>query len=1233
MAGILLESAIVLVPLGCGALYIVVMSNRLLVSFLLALGVVAFAMFRLRYHYSAGARSDLVVRSKTPEAPSRPRRSGQGDSADDSAASDRESDAFDEIIQDARQHRDTGDEVVERSGGLLSDIVTPESTRYDMELYGPTLAYDHRCFYIGGQPTWVLATDFDYWRLPTAALGAMDSEQPSPKSSSQRDAAVDTWRRMLLQVKALGFNTVRIRFHWGFHSPSKGTYDFTGGRNVDLLLSLCEELGILVIACLGPYIGDDLQGGGFPFWLIQRDHIRLRHIWRAGVKIWDDQFAAAESEWYDKIVPMLVAHEVVTKNARGHGCVMMVQLDNHLSARGALGLPLALHDETRLLARMARERILRTPLVTNNLDYPRDFLTLPVRLWARIERKLRAYRLIKAPYRPDIPGFSAQNISGTPVDIDSVARATRDDNAPMLALELHASSGTQGRQFCDQIESALSQGLSAFSLPGFLGLGARGNFASPQLAQLGGDRHPAVSQDGVLSADARMARQVLSLARALEPLLAASDPAGSRPWISRVSHPAVRGLRINKVPSSSIHIRRQRERLEPAVAAPSPSSARSGKASSDADENAELGLVAFVDGRDLPTKEKCELAFLYSLADAPIMGDASSFALTGTLGPRGRGIFAANITVGEHASKDPLVLTASSKEIYARVATGAGSEAWICAEESIQSGQLFFCGECQVSGHAEVEVVDVEHAKGRRFSFVIPKPGTGMARVTGPGGISVLVLFVSSHALDTLTVSYGSYDRDKPKSKEPRTQEATAASAVWGADGVALGCQGNIELLSAVPSTDSQIVVVSQKQPLLDGRVAKALSRAGNEADPAFSGEASVWQFAALESNPSSVATVESFERRTTSWNDLPWKLLPTMADLETMDEINVLAWQRDLGTFAYKASDLGFNGSHVLYRCQVRLKPRHITSRKIRLQLNARHRCTVWTNGINMSGHQTFHELAAEPGTAAARMEALRNPGSASGADRWGGTVTYDVTSAMRLSGAEEEEGALNEVVVVVESFGVGAQANGENDAHTPRGLISAYWHGFNFVGEDHDDSEIHDHEHDQRTEQMRAKWEICGVDVTKLRDSYNSSGFPDETTRAGWTAAIEHPLASPEWSTRVQLGADTGVQWLRWQVPPTSTEVGVPVHLRVCGKATVYIWINDILVAKHYPHLPESRVLVRGGPSAPGSQASADQVKLMAYGWAEDADSSSTAAGANGRPAINLELSLLSSNPGSMG
>ncbi|KAJ2351486.1 hypothetical protein GGF43_004018 [Coemansia sp. RSA 2618] len=806
MVGILLESTVVLVPLACAAIYVIVASNVLLTVFGLLAAVGAAAIYRLRYHYSTGARVDLHITKKNAAAAADQR----SKKTEDTAAQDSESDdEFREIVQDAQEHCDGDNESIQFTGALLSEAVTSESTKYDMEKYGNALSYDHRCFYIDGRPTWILAADFDYWRLPMSITQPAESEKKKP-AFGIAEAARDTWKRALLQLKALGFNTVRIRFHWGFHSPSKGKYDFTESRDVTSLLSLCEELGIFVIACVGPFIGSDVQGGGYPFWLIQRDHIRLRHLWCSGIKLWDDRFAAAEAEWFDNIIPLLAEHEVATKNVHGRGCVLAVQLEDQLGARGALGLPLALHDETRLLARMARERILRAPLITNNLSWPGDFSALSTRVWLGIEKKLRAFRLIKEPFRTDISGFSVRDIASTPVDVDAVARITRGDNAPMLALELHCAGGS----FSGQIESALSQGLSAFSVPGFFKRGSPGNVDSAFRTLRSDSDCAAVTEDGTLSADARSARLVLYAARALEQQLAASDLVGSRPWILRASRPSVRGVSIDTLPHDAVQVRRQWEHTSAESKMQALGSAKQSKGAGVNNSN-QLGIVTFVDGCKMPADGERELAFLFSLADAPVLGKGSSFALTGTLAPRQRGIFAANILVGEHASDDPLVLTASTKEIYARVALNGGSEAWVCAEESVQSGQLFFLGECQVSGHAEVEIVDVEHAKGHKFSFVIPKPGQGIFKVTGKGGISVTVALLDQHALDTLTVDFGTFGRTNAREDTEVLPAASATAVAWGADGLCWSGTNSIGCMLTSASAGKNIVTISSQQPQL----------------------------------------------------------------------------------------------------------------------------------------------------------------------------------------------------------------------------------------------------------------------------------------------------------------------------------------------------------------------------------------------------------------------------------
>ncbi|KAJ1818350.1 hypothetical protein LPJ75_001472, partial [Coemansia sp. RSA 2598] len=1052
MTGIILESSLVLVPLACAVVYIVAASNRLIALFSFCAIFGALAIKRLRYHYSSGAHGDLVVRSNKRQAQSGDSAKPSGSSSSSSSlpvreaegAADRESsndeEDFEEIVRDARQHCDVDDEVVEGSGTLLSDAVTTVSTRYDMELYGSALSYDHRCFYINGRPTWVLAADFDYWRIPIPSADGSEG-QPAEETGTS-GLAERAWRCVLVQYKSMGLNAVRIRFHWGFHSPDKGKYDFTGCRDVHRLLALCEELGLLVIACVGPYIGDDVQGGGYPFWLIQRDHIRLRHLKHSGIKAWDDRFAAAEAEWYDHIIPMIVGHEVVTKNTRGRGCVLVVQLENHLEARGILGLPLALQDETRLLARMARERIIRTPLVTNNHTWPQDFDSLASRAWAQIEKKLRSYRIIGDVYRTDISGFTVRDIVKTPVDSDGVARVTRGDNSPMLALELYGRSALGSSDtYSHQVESALSQGLTAFSLPGFFALPEWGNLASASATVSSDLQHAAILEDGALSSDARTMRLVLGIVRAFEQQSAAADPIRTRPWITRPTRPAIRGVSVPKLAKAAVSVRRQWEYSEGTAAM----GQRDDGGPSKPDGSHQLGIVTFVDGASVANaSDGGELAFMFSLADAPTLNRAASFAMTGTLGPRGRGIFVSNVFVGAGPfDACSLLLVAATKEIYARIALDQGTEAWICAEDGLQSGQLFFDGECKVEGHAEVEYVDVEHAPGRKFSFVIPNPGPGVITVESNSGSKVHVILVSQQALDTLTSGYRSYDYEKAGDAISQKAQNAQVAAAWGVDGLVVGQGIRLDLMAHSRDLGAKrAFVVSQTRPQLGSAMVNFAADA--DLDAAYKGHGFIWQLEtgakdqgrlAQKSSSSALSSVNGFEKRVTNWNALPWKLLPTISDLETMDDINVMSWQRDLGVFAYNAIDVGLNASHALYRCQVKLKPQHITSSRILLQLNARHRCTVWANGINMSGHETFSKQSAPPGSLAALRHARNNPGSSHGPDRWNGTHTYDLTRVMRVSGVpsastlpstqeEEEEGALNEVIVVVESYGLGTQS-----------------------------------------------------------------------------------------------------------------------------------------------------------------------------------------------------------------
>ena len=60
------------------------------------------------------------------------------------------------------------------------------------------------------------------------------------------------------KFKALDYNGVSFYFFWGYHSPKKGVYDFTGIRDIQKAFDAAKNTGIHVISRAGPYINSEL---------------------------------------------------------------------------------------------------------------------------------------------------------------------------------------------------------------------------------------------------------------------------------------------------------------------------------------------------------------------------------------------------------------------------------------------------------------------------------------------------------------------------------------------------------------------------------------------------------------------------------------------------------------------------------------------------------------------------------------------------------------------------------------------------------------------------------------------------------------------------------------------------------------------------------------------------------------------------------------------------------------
>jgi beta-galactosidase GanA len=185
------------------------------------------------------------------------------------------------------------------------------------------VGYDRYSLTVDGRRVVLWAGEFHYFRLP------------SP----------DLWRDVLEKIKAAGFNGVSLYFHWGYHSPKPGAYDFTGVRDVDRLLGMAEELGLYVVARPGPYINAETTGGGLPAWLEQVPG-RARSS--------APGYTAAYRDWLGHIDPIIARHQVT----RG-GSVIAYNVENEY---GANVDPLYMEQ----LQQKAREDGIDVPITHNN---------------------------------------------------------------------------------------------------------------------------------------------------------------------------------------------------------------------------------------------------------------------------------------------------------------------------------------------------------------------------------------------------------------------------------------------------------------------------------------------------------------------------------------------------------------------------------------------------------------------------------------------------------------------------------------------------------------------------------------------------------------------------------------------------------------------------------------------------------------------------------------------------
>ncbi|WP_329056021.1 beta-galactosidase [Amycolatopsis sp. NBC_01488] len=131
----------------------------------------------------------------------------------------------------------------------------------------------------------------------------------------------DLWADRIDKARRMGLNTIETYVPWNAHAPEPGTFDLSGGLDLDRFLRLVADAGMYAIVRPGPYICAEWDNGGLPAWLFRDPSV--------GVRRYEPKYLAAVREYLTRVYEVVVPHQVDRD-----GPVLLVQVENEYGAFG-----------------------------------------------------------------------------------------------------------------------------------------------------------------------------------------------------------------------------------------------------------------------------------------------------------------------------------------------------------------------------------------------------------------------------------------------------------------------------------------------------------------------------------------------------------------------------------------------------------------------------------------------------------------------------------------------------------------------------------------------------------------------------------------------------------------------------------------------------------------------------------------------------------------------------------